>query len=384
MQTITTTMELYLMILIGISSTLCTAADLGVPVFTPGEGGYPCIRVPAIASTSDGVLVAFAECRKYTGDGCVPNNNSYTDYNDDSDNRWICQKVSRDNGQTWSNLSFPFGLEHTSQNPTIVYDTINKRLILQSNVYIGQSNETIYQIQSSDNGATWTNVIDIGAALYAKYPTLDANNFWPGPSTGIQLKLNKKGRILFSGHTPDGAYIWYSDDFGETYQFAKNPSNDNNTIPNMEEGALAELSNGSLLLNSRNSNVWNCHCRGFSISNDYGESFGDAYPESELTSPGCQGSTISAGTENGKYMIFESNPDSEQDRVNMTVRKSVDDGDSWSVVFNPCPACGGAYSCMTTLPNDRNSIGLLWETNGTQCQQGSWACRTLFSIISVD
>ncbi len=346
--------------------------------------------MPAISSTSDGTLIAFAECRNYIGDGCIPNNNSLTpqNYNDDSNNRWICQKTSTDNGQTWSNLSFPFGLKHTSQNPTIVHDTINKQLLLQSNVYIGQLNETIYQIQSSDNGKTWTNIIDIGKQLYDKYPNLDVHNFWPGPSTGIQLKLpGKTGRILWSGHTPSGAYIWYSDDYGKTYQFAKNidPINSNHTynIPNMEEGALAELSNGSLLLNSRNSDYWNCHCRGFSMSNDYGASFSNAYPEPELTSPGCQGSTISADIGNGRYMIFESNPDATQDRVNMTVRKSMDNGNNWSVIFNPCPECGGAYSCMTTLPNNMDSIGLLWETNGTQCQTGSWACNTLFTVIPV-
>ena len=86
-----------------------------------------------------------------------------------------------------------------------------------------------------------------------------------------------------------------------------------------------------------------------------------AYPEPELTSPGCQGITISSGIGNGRYMIFESNPDATQDRVNMTVRKSMDNGDNWSVIFNPCPECGGAYSCMTTLPNDTDSIGLLWK-----------------------
>ena len=33
-----------------------------VDVFTPGEGGYPCIRIPSIVETSNHTLVAFAEC----------------------------------------------------------------------------------------------------------------------------------------------------------------------------------------------------------------------------------------------------------------------------------------------------------------------------------
>lgn len=33
-----------------------------VPVFTPGEGGYPCIRIPSILLSNDGhTLLAFAE-----------------------------------------------------------------------------------------------------------------------------------------------------------------------------------------------------------------------------------------------------------------------------------------------------------------------------------
>ncbi len=44
-----------------------------VTVFEHGEGGFPCIRIPAITRCgSSGTLHAFAECRMRTGDGCVP------------------------------------------------------------------------------------------------------------------------------------------------------------------------------------------------------------------------------------------------------------------------------------------------------------------------
>ena len=56
-------------------------------VFSHGEGGYACIRIPSIVHTegvanhdgssrSTGILVAFAECRRHTGDGCTPTNTS--------------------------------------------------------------------------------------------------------------------------------------------------------------------------------------------------------------------------------------------------------------------------------------------------------------------
>ena len=45
-----------------------------VNVFRHGEGGFPCIRIPAITRCGpNGTLHAFAECRTMIGDGCIPN-----------------------------------------------------------------------------------------------------------------------------------------------------------------------------------------------------------------------------------------------------------------------------------------------------------------------
>ncbi len=84
-----------------------------------------------------------------------------------------------------------------------------------------------------------------------------------------QSKNGKYGRILWSGHTPVRSYIWYSDDFGQTYQFSTTAAN--NSLPHMEEGALAELGNGSIIDNMRNE-YYSCHCH------DFGASFSNAYP----------------------------------------------------------------------------------------------------------
>ena len=161
---------------------------------------------------------------------------------------------------TWSNLTFPFGLSFTQENPTVVYDYISHKLLLQANVNNGQSNESIYQITSSDNGKTWSDALDVGDKFFPN----DANTYFIGPSNGLQLLNNASskyyGRILWSGHINTGTVanvkVWYTDDYGVTYDMA------NTDLPHMQESALVELSNGSIVDNMRNAHIWSCDCRG--------------------------------------------------------------------------------------------------------------------------
>ena len=76
-----------------------------VAVFAHGEGGYPCIRIPSVINAGkQGSLIAFAECRYVTGDGCYPASLPLAtpDGNVTHD---ICSKRSSDNGATWSSLA---------------------------------------------------------------------------------------------------------------------------------------------------------------------------------------------------------------------------------------------------------------------------------------
>jgi sialidase-1 len=96
-------------------------------VFAPGEGGYPCIRIPSVALAGDNVtLNAFAECRNFTGDGCFPLHPPHTPnalYKD------LCQKQSTDAGRSWSQLRVV--ARNTGQGGNPVYDQRSERLLLQ-------------------------------------------------------------------------------------------------------------------------------------------------------------------------------------------------------------------------------------------------------------
>ena len=408
-----------------VSSAQALSNDpVSVDVFTPGEGGCPCIRIPSIVETPNHTLVAFAECRTWTGDGCEPNSATSTRIrtrttnktkafqdditkqkpninmisNPENENiRYICSKRSFDNGQTWSNLSFPFGNpinnpNFTSIEPSVIYDYVSNKIILQFNGNYGNKNQSIYQSYSYDNGYTWTNPKPIIIKnANTSNPVENLSKIIVGPGRGLQLlsnssKINGKyGRILHIGYiyvNPNNdiptAIVWFSDDFGQTYNFS------NTIMFEMDEGQLVELNNGNIMANMRN-NDYNfnnsnynptCDCQGISISNNSGISFSKPIGNNQLISPVCQASIISEQSD--PNVLYFSNPNSKSERVNMTVKKSIDNGNTWIDHFQVY-AGPSAYSCLTTVTAIDGYLGLLWETNTTNCVGPS--CKVVFSLI---
>ena len=102
-------------------------------------------------------------------------------------------------------------------------------------------------------------------------------------------------------------------------------------------------------------------CRAVATSGDGGETWSELSHDGTLIEPRCQASLIryGAGADGGgKDRLLFSNPAHRTKRVNMTVRLSLDSGETWSVskVVHPGPS---AYSCLTVLEDGR--IGLLYE-----------------------
>ena len=63
-------------------------------VFSAGEAGYYCFRIPALLFTGRGTLLAFAEGRGQQSGSCADHGDVH-----------IVLKRSSDSGQTWSNLT---------------------------------------------------------------------------------------------------------------------------------------------------------------------------------------------------------------------------------------------------------------------------------------
>ena len=83
-----------------------------------------------------------------------------------------------------------------------------------------------------------------------------------------------------------------------------------------------------------------------------------------LVDPVCMGSLIKARVKvkgQSRDVLFFSNPASVSGRINMTVRASLDLGETWLPAHQICydERSGYGYSCITAL--DEEHIGILYE-----------------------
>ena len=107
--------------------------------------------------------------------------------------------------------------------------------------------------------------------------------------------------------------------------------------------------------------------RAVSVTGDLGETWTEhSSSRSALREPVCMASLISVpGGENvtGKNLMLFSNPDTEKERRNITIKLSTDDGATWpagqSVLLDE--DLGWGYSCLTMV--DASHVGILYESS---------------------
>jgi sialidase-1 len=320
-------------------------------VFEGGTEGYACYRVCTMVSTQQETLLAFCEGRV---------NNC-----DDEGDIDLVMKRSTDDGTTWEELKV---LENDGPNPCknpcpVVLPSGRILLVWCWNKSIpSKKNRTtreVYVTYSDDDGVTWATSRNITSMVYRD------NWGWygTGPSHGLVKKQEPhKGRVIIPARHEEGrtsSHILYSDDDGETWHIGAIAFRDKTT-----ESTAVELSNGNIMLNSRNA-IKEQLARVVHISSDGGETFDKMYLDTDLPDAGaCQGSILkhSLNDLTGKYNILFSNPDNPDERVNGTIKLSNDDGETWSKKYqysNPYPAFSG-YSDMAII--NENDIAVLFET----------------------
>lgn len=145
----------------------------------------------------------------------------------------------------------------------------------------------------------------------------------------------------------------YSDDHGATWRYSEEILFETN------ECQVVELGDGTLMNNMRNRDSGKDH-RGVATSVDGGQTWSDVWFDEELPEPTCQASLLRCTLAEvlDKNRVLFSNPAHTSSRVEMTVRLSYDEGQTWPV-SRLIYGGSSAYSCLTVLPD--NSIGCLYE-----------------------
>jgi len=342
------------------------------PIFISGEGGYDTYRIPALAVTTKGTLLAFCEGRKHS--------------RSDSGDIDLVLRRSEDGGATWGPAMVVVDEEgDTCGNPAPVVDRDSGRVTLlmtrnRGDVTEGMINRgdapprTAWMTSSVDDGATWSEPVDISATVrrpeWRWYAT--------GPCHGIQLR---DGRLVVPcDHSlgPDVA-VWhshtiYSDDGGATWALGGAIEGKTN------ECTVLERSDGTLYLNMRS--YAGSNRRYVAVSADRGMTWSPAKEDAALIEPVCQASCLRLtwpGDE-GKSRVLFSNP-ADTERKRMTVRVSYDEGDTWPAskvlhegpsAYSDLAATGEGIICCLYERGDEQPyetitfarLSLVWLTDG--------------------
>jgi sialidase-1 len=340
-------------------------------------------RIPGLITTDKGTLIAVYDNRY----------NNSKDLQEDID---IGMSRSTDGGQTWEPMKVIMdmgewgGLPQELNgigDPSVLYDPINHTIWVAAVWMNGfdknqmgwwaskpgitpEETGQFMLVKSTDDGLTWSEPINITEQI--KDPTWQY--LLQGPGKGIaladgtlvfpaQFKADLGEKAIDGGpYTPHSTLI-YSKDGGETWTIGTGAKT------NTTEAQVVELSDGSLMLNMRDDrnrkDKSETNGRAVAITKDLGKTW-VIHPSSNsaLQEPNCMASLIATDLTLGgadKEVLFFSNPNNKNQRTNMTIKASLDEGMTWpeaaQVELNE--AGGFGYSCMTMV--DENTVGILYE-----------------------
>lgn len=338
---------------------------IGTAVVKPGDFNSKFYRIPGLARTRKGTLLAVYDIR-YNHSGDLPAN--------------IDVGVSRssDGGRTWSDVEIAMddakidpsrGATKGVGDPAILVDEKTGRVWVAAlwshkhSIWGSKSGDNspeacgqLVLACSDDDGRTWSKPVNITEQTKNK----DWRILFNGPGSGICMK---DGTLVFAAQYWDEkgvpwSTIVYSRDQGKTWHCGTGVNQQTT------EAQVIELKDGSIMINAR------CNWGGsriVGVTKDLGKTW-EKHPTSrtaQLKEPVCQGSllAVDAVPGAGRVVLF-SNPNTTSGRSHMTLKASTDDAASWPEdkwLLYDARDCWG-YSCLA--PVDKNHIGVLYEARG--------------------
>ncbi|SFH00714.1 sialidase family protein [Pedobacter insulae] len=332
---------------------------LGIAVVKGGQNDIHTFRIPGIATTDKGTLIAVYDIR-------------YKNSRDLPANIDVGMNRSTDGGRTWEPMKVMMDMGEPHDNngvgdPAVLFDPITKKIWVialwsKGNRSIAGSKPGLSEdvtgqlvvVSSDDDGLTWSKPKSITAGV--KDP--EWNLFFNGPGSGIAMA---DGKIVFAAqywdeHAMPHSTLVYSVDHGTTWKTEDGP------IPNTTEAQLIETSPGTLMLNMRDNRG---SFRSIATTADLGKTWTEHHTSYQaLQDPVCMASFIKANVlVKGKQqqVVFFGNDNTQNGRFNLTIKASTDLGESWDskneLLVDDRKLFG--YSSLTKI--DDGMIGFFYE-----------------------
>lgn len=335
---------------------------IGYAVRVPGDDGSKSYRIPGMARTKAGSLLAVYDVR-YHHAGDLPAD--------------IDVGVSRstDGGRSWEPMRVAMDM---GRDPKHHYDGVGDPAILvdprSGRVWVaalwshgnrawngsgpGMTPEETGQFMlaySDDDGKTWSKPINITEQVKDPAWRLCFN----GPGAGIVLK---DGTLVFAAQFRDeGGKPWStlvaSVDEGRTWTIGSGVKSDTT------EAQVAQLADGSIMINCRDNRGGS---RTVAATRDLGKTW-ELHPTDRqaLRESVCMASLLAWEHPERGHLLWFSNPDTTRGRHSMTVKLSTDQGMTWPeenhLLYDSRHGYG--YSCLA--PVDAEHIGVLYEGRDT-------------------